>query len=122
MRQNFPQLIQEGREFEDLNIEDVIDILQDDELNVRNEETVFKAVKKWVEANPTKAKHHLLDLLKCVRFGTLSNEFVSNVLHWKPIKDNSVISHGIYRAIFSNGGNLLSAKHLKEKLEKSYII
>lgn len=90
IRQNFTQLIQEGNEFEMLEIDDVIDILQDDELNVRNEEMVFKAVKKWVEANPTKSKRHLLDLLKCVRFGTLTQEFIYNVLQWKPVKDNAV--------------------------------
>lgn len=90
MRQNFTQLIQEGTEFEMLDIEEVIGILEDDELNVKSEEIVFKAVKKWVEANPIKSQRHLFGLLKCVRFGTLTHEFVSNVLDWQPVKDNLV--------------------------------
>lgn len=90
MRQNFVQLIQEGNEFETLDIEDVVDILQDDELNVKNEELVYFAVQKWVEANPYKYRPYLLDLLKCVRFGTLSYDFVCRVLRWKPVKENPV--------------------------------
>lgn len=90
IRQNFTQLVLDGNEFEMLDIEDVIGILEDDELNVKNEEVVFKAVKKWVEANPVKSKRHLLGLLKCVRFGTLTHDFVSSVLQWKPVKDSLV--------------------------------
>lgn len=80
-----------------LDIEDVVDILQDDELNVKNEELVYFAVQKWVEANPYKYRPYLLDLLKCVRFGTLSYDFVSEVLKWKPVKENPVcIAFEIY--------------------------
>ncbi|XP_017774003.1 PREDICTED: kelch-like protein 10 isoform X2 [Nicrophorus vespilloides] len=75
-----------GKEFERLPVEDVIEILGDDDLNVRSEEAVFEAVQKWVEHDIAGRAHHLPDLLKVVRMGNLSAEYLTySVLQWPPI-------------------------------------
>lgn len=90
MRHNFVRLLAESSEFESLNFEDVMDILDDDELNVKNEEIVFEAVKRWVAANPRKRKGYLSQLLQCVRLGTLSTDFIVSIKNWTLIQESKV--------------------------------
>ncbi|XP_022920023.1 kelch-like protein 10 isoform X2 [Onthophagus taurus] len=88
VRHNFTKLIKENLEFLSLDVEDVIDILQDDELNVKNEEIVFYAVQKWIESDIAHRKIYLLQLLKCIRLGTLSVDFIKNMLKWELVQND----------------------------------
>lgn len=90
VRHNFEQVLLESKEFTDLNIVDLTDILSDDELNVRNEEIVFHAVEKWVRADLEGRKAYLFDLLKCVRLGMLTQEFITTMMTWSPIIEDEV--------------------------------
>lgn len=91
IRHNFIKLFNEGNEFENLSINEVVEILKDDELNVRNEEFVYEAVKKWVDKDTNERKVHILTLLKCIRLGTLSFEFIStNIMKWNVVTESQV--------------------------------
>lgn len=89
---HFKQIFVRSPEVTDLSFEELEDLLSDDELNVRNEEIVFDAIKKWTEINPESRAAHLPSLLNCVRFGLISYKyFTSSVLSWKLITNNQVI-------------------------------
>lgn len=91
VRRNFVKLLNEGEEFEKLEVSEVVDLLKDDELNVKSEELVYEAVKKWITFDIAERKVHLLNLLKCVRLGTLTYDFLStNVMKWNLIIDSEV--------------------------------
>lgn len=91
IKKNFHQILRVSKEYELLPAEDVIDILQDDELNVRNEEIVFEAVQKWVDYDHTNRDHYVLDLLKVVRIGNLSIDYSTyTILEWPPVTKSEV--------------------------------
>lgn len=91
IRHHFKQIFQESGEFKDLSCEELQSILHDDELNVRNEELVFGAIKTWVESKPEERKSALPALFKCIRFGLMSFKFFTNdILKWKFVEDDEV--------------------------------
>lgn len=91
IRHNFKQILQESGEFKDLSYEELESILNDDELNVRNEELVFEAIKTWVESNPEDRKSALPMLLKSIRFGLMNFKFfTNNILKWKFVEEDEV--------------------------------
>ncbi|VVD04922.1 unnamed protein product [Leptidea sinapis] len=65
IRQNFAKILKECSEFKSLSYEELEDILRDDELNVRNEEIVFQAVKTWVEHDLESRRKYIPTLLTC---------------------------------------------------------
>lgn len=84
------QLVKESKEFTSLDVEDLMEILSDDELNVKNEEVVFDSVVKWIDEDPPARKTYLLDLLKCIRLGTLSSDFIKIIQKWDLIQEHQV--------------------------------
>lgn len=90
VRHNFEQVLRDSKEFEELNIVDLTEILSDDELNVRSEEVVFKAIEKWIGTDLVGRKAYLPDLLKCVRLGMLTQEFITTMMTWPPIIEDEV--------------------------------
>ncbi|KAK9739185.1 Kelch motif [Popillia japonica] len=88
VRHNFMQLVKESKEFTSLDVEDLMEILSDDELNVKNEEVVFDSVVKWIDEDPPARKTYLLDLLKCIRLGTLSSDFIKIIQKWDLIQEH----------------------------------
>lgn len=91
IRQNFSRILKECNEFKLLSYEELENILSDDELNVRNEELVFQAVKTWVEYDLPNRKKYIPSLLNCVRFGHISYKyFKSKILQWQPIVEDEV--------------------------------
>ncbi|XP_043287377.1 kelch-like protein 10 isoform X2 [Venturia canescens] len=110
---NLKQIVNESEEFKDLEGEELATILRDDELNVRNEETVFEAVKSWIEAGPKERESHLVRLLECVRFGLMSYKyFTHNVLAWKCISDNDECHKKI---LFPANSYLADQEHRQKK-------
>lgn len=91
IRHHFKRILQESPEFKELTSKELEAILRDDELNVKNEEIVFEAVKTWLEHNVDERRPYLPRLLKCVRYGLMSyNFFMNNVLTWKIIEEDEV--------------------------------
>lgn len=91
IRHHFKQILQESAEFKDLHYDELEAILRDDELNVKNEEIVFDAVKTWVETSVEKRRVYLPRLLKCIRYGLMSHKyFINNILNWKLVEEDEV--------------------------------
>lgn len=91
IRHHFKRILQESPEFKELTSKELEAILRDDELNVKNEEIVFEAVKTWIEHNVDERRPYLPRLLKCMRYGLMSyNFFTNNVLTWKIIEEDEV--------------------------------
>lgn len=78
-------------EYKDLTFEELEKILTDDELNVKDEELVFEAIKIWIEVDVEGRKRHVSKLLNCIRFGLMSYKyFHDNILSWDLIRDDKV--------------------------------
>lgn len=101
IRQNFSKILKECSEFKLLSYEELEDILRDDELNVRNEEIVFQAVKTWVEHDLESRRKCIPSLLLCVRFGHISYKyFKSKILQWQPVIDDEVCTIRYFLKIY----------------------
>ncbi|XP_020277572.1 kelch-like protein 10 [Pseudomyrmex gracilis] len=89
IRHHFKRILQESSEFKDLLCDELEAILRDDELNVKNEEIVFDAVKIWVESKVEDRRVYLPKLLECIRYGLLSHKyFINNIANWKLVEND----------------------------------
>lgn len=101
IRHHFKQILQESAEFKDLLCDELEAILRHDELNVKNEEVVFDAIKTWVEAKVKTRRVCLPRLLECIRFGLMSHKyFVDNILSWKLVEKDEVSGRIILISIY----------------------
>ncbi|KAK2586942.1 hypothetical protein KPH14_009870 [Odynerus spinipes] len=99
IRHHFKRILYESTEFKELQSEELEAILQDDELNVKNEELVFEAVKTWLEYRVEERKVHLTKLLECVRYGSMSyTYFADNVLGWKLVQEDEACQRALQPA------------------------
>ncbi|CAH0729985.1 unnamed protein product, partial [Brenthis ino] len=100
IRQNFARILKECNEFKLLSFEELEDILRDDELNVKNEEIVFQAIKIWVEHDLLNRKMYIPSLLTCIRYGHISYKyFKSKILQWQPVIDDEKCQEALYPAV-----------------------
>ncbi|XP_077287869.1 kelch-like protein 7 [Arctopsyche grandis] len=72
------EILYKTRDFLNLPVSTVIDILKSDVLIVPSEEDVFNAVKLWVNHDDTNRKNNLVQLMSSVRLSFLSTEFLVN--------------------------------------------
>ncbi|XP_049535696.1 kelch-like protein 10 [Anopheles darlingi] len=63
-----------------LPVDDVCLLLADEQLNVRDESTVWEFAVRWIDRDPANRAQHVLRLMKTVRLGLLNTEyFLENV-------------------------------------------
>ncbi|XP_065605166.1 kelch-like protein 10 [Cyrtonyx montezumae] len=87
---NFEELIKVSTEFLDLSITELADIIEKDELNVKQEEVVFDAILKWITHDPRHRKQHIPILLSKVRLALIEvDHFMNKVKTHDYVKDNS---------------------------------
>uniref|UniRef100_H2YMN3 BTB domain-containing protein n=1 Tax=Ciona savignyi TaxID=51511 RepID=H2YMN3_CIOSA len=72
---NFEEVIQKSPEYLMMNFNDVHQLISDDRLNVRLEETVCEAVFRWIRHDKMGRISNLCVLLKGVRMGLLDPEY-----------------------------------------------
>uniref|UniRef100_A0A3Q3NHF2 Kelch like family member 10 n=1 Tax=Labrus bergylta TaxID=56723 RepID=A0A3Q3NHF2_9LABR len=63
-------------EFLQLSVEELVEFLERDDLNVRNERSVFEAVTHWIGHRPEERDGHISLLLSKVRLATMSLEHI----------------------------------------------
>ncbi|CAG5125052.1 unnamed protein product [Candidula unifasciata] len=86
---NFYSVYTTSNEFLQLDIEEVTDILQSDNLNVRTEELVFDALCRWIDYSPERRRRHIARLLRTIRLGLLTTSFfVEKVKSHDYVKDS----------------------------------
>ncbi|XP_035018043.1 kelch-like protein 10 [Hippoglossus stenolepis] len=66
------------KEYLQLSVLELIEILRKDALNVKNERTVFDVILRWIAHNPKEREQHIAVLLSKVRLGKTSIEYIEN--------------------------------------------
>ena len=67
--QGFSEISSQSNEILVLSLEELKEILSSDDLNVKNEETVFEAAIRWIDHDTDRRKKCIVDLLGCIRLG-----------------------------------------------------
>ncbi|XP_047013093.1 kelch-like protein 10 [Ictalurus punctatus] len=75
---NFEEMVRLSEEFLDLTVEQLSEIIEKDELNVKKESVVFEAVLQWIKHAPWKRKAHIGVLLPKVRLWLLTHDYLMN--------------------------------------------
>ncbi|XP_072574754.1 kelch-like protein 10 isoform X2 [Paramormyrops kingsleyae] len=83
---NFKEVAITSEEFLDLTLHELPDIIEKDELNVREEDVVFEAILRWIMHEPANRKAHISVLLPKVRMARMDVEYFM-----KTIKDNDIV-------------------------------
>lgn len=65
---NFEEMVKVSAEFLELSVTELKDIIEKDELNVKQEDAVFEAILKWISHDPQNRKQHISVLLPKVKF------------------------------------------------------
>ncbi len=99
--QNFTTVYQH-EEFEQLSPMQLINVIKKDELNVRCESEVYKAVISWVKFEETKRRVHLEQLLAAVRCHFLTPEFLKQQLKHCDVVNNATTCKDYLTRIFQD--------------------
>uniref|UniRef100_A0A8C6ND05 Uncharacterized protein n=1 Tax=Melopsittacus undulatus TaxID=13146 RepID=A0A8C6ND05_MELUD len=75
---HFEDITKVSEEFLDLSVSDLKSIIEKDELNVREEDVVFKAIIRWIDHDAPNRRHHIAELLSKVRLALLQVDFFMN--------------------------------------------
>jgi hypothetical protein len=73
---HFVKVWQQNEQLLELPLEELQAIVGADELNVKNEKTVWVCVLRWIDHDTDNRKGHILDLLKNIRLGLLDRNFL----------------------------------------------
>lgn len=85
---NFEELAKHSTEFVKMAEYELIDFLRSDELNAKDEHTVFEILLKWIDHNPKKRQSILGQALKSIRMGLMDSEYFMKKVKAHPwIKD-----------------------------------
>jgi kelch-like protein 10 len=77
----FMTIAEQSDELMKLRQEEFKQIIEDNQLNVKQEECVWDVLLKWVDKDPKNRKNDLLFLLPKVRFGLMDSKyFIDNVM------------------------------------------
>lgn len=67
----FVSIATQSEELLTLSLNDLQEIINADDLNVKSEETVWEAILRWINHDPEDRKKHIVSLMKCIRLGTI---------------------------------------------------
>ena len=70
-----PQVAERNSDILNLPIDELTVLIGEDELNVRNEETAWELVLRWIDHNPEARKGHIVELMRNIRLGLLDTQF-----------------------------------------------
>ncbi|XP_071770861.1 kelch-like protein 10 [Centroberyx gerrardi] len=86
---HFEEIAVASEEFLALSLQQLVDILERDDLNVKQESTVFEAVLRWIGHSPEERKGHIAVLLPKVRLALMTTDyFINNVKKSALVKGN----------------------------------
>jgi kelch-like protein 10 len=73
---HFVKVWQQSEELLELPVEELQAIVGADELNVKNENIIWKCVLRWIDHATDNRKGHIVDLLKNIRLGLLDRNYL----------------------------------------------
>ncbi|NXC18266.1 KLH10 protein, partial [Corythaeola cristata] len=86
---HFEEISRVSAEFLDLSIDELKYIIEKDELSVKQEDTVFEAIVRWITHDPRSRRQHIAVLLSRVRLALMeANYFMHNVKTHDYVKGN----------------------------------
>ncbi|XP_061402054.1 kelch-like protein 10 [Musca vetustissima] len=69
---HFIEVASKNRDLLQMNLKDFYDVINDDELNTREEDNVWKLCIKWIDHDPENRKQHVAQLMQGVRLGLMT--------------------------------------------------
>ncbi|XP_037959800.1 kelch-like protein 10 isoform X2 [Teleopsis dalmanni] len=72
MLRYFPEVALKNEDIMEIGLKDFYEIISDDELNTREEDSVWKLCIKWIDYDPVNRKKHVADLMQGVRLGLMT--------------------------------------------------
>lgn len=72
---NFTQIASQSDEILSLSLQELQEIINADDLNVKSEETVWEIILRWINYDADNRKKHIVALMKCIRLGLLDTQF-----------------------------------------------
>ncbi|XP_071382631.1 kelch-like protein 10 [Centroberyx affinis] len=87
---HFEEIVGASEEFLALSLQQLTDILERDDLNVKRESTAFEAVLRWIGHSPEEREGHISVLLPKVRLALMTADyFINKVKNNTLVKDNA---------------------------------
>ncbi|KXJ17728.1 Kelch-like protein 12 [Exaiptasia diaphana] len=96
MKENF-QAAKQEKEFLELEAFELKELISSDSLRVEKEEEVFKAMMNWVKHDLTNRSKELHTFLPCLRYGSLSPEFLEEVFEKDPIFEGNTFCQTVLK-------------------------
>ncbi|KAM9439693.1 kelch-like protein 10 [Clarias gariepinus] len=87
---NFEKVLSVSEEFLDLTVEELCEITEKNELNVKHEKVVFEAIMLWIKHAPLEREKHIGLLLANVRLGLLTHDYFID-----KVKNNNLVAGDI---------------------------
>ncbi|XP_035659864.1 kelch-like protein 12 isoform X1 [Branchiostoma floridae] len=95
-----------SEEFCSLGMNELTDIISHDELDVKEETTVWEAVVRWVQHSRKDRLHHLPSILPHIRFNLLTSDDTAAILKHPLVKENRKSSEVIRKVTQKGNPNL----------------
>ncbi|KAM9494997.1 kelch-like protein 10 [Clarias gariepinus] len=124
---NFENVLHVSEEFLDLTVEELCEIMEKDELNVKQENLVFEAIILWIEQAPLEREKHIGQLLARVRMGLLPQDyFMDNVKNHNLVSENTACRLIIYSVLLNiyglNTAEFLNSDLARPRLPSSVLL
>ncbi|XP_008303531.1 kelch-like protein 10 [Stegastes partitus] len=94
---HFEEVVASSEEFPLLSVEELVRILEDDRLNVKQEETTFEAVMSWINSEPERRRGFTPLLVSKLRLAQMSPNFIRDVVAETEAVKNSEACQPILR-------------------------
>ncbi|KAM3858904.1 kelch-like protein 10 [Diretmus argenteus] len=82
----FEEMLSVSEEFVELSLQQLADLIEEDELNVKQESTVFEAILRWIAHVPQERNGHISVLLPKVRLALMTADYFTN-----NVKNNALV-------------------------------
>ncbi|XP_078572534.1 kelch repeat and BTB domain-containing protein 2-like [Branchiostoma floridae x Branchiostoma japonicum] len=101
IHRNFAE-VASSEEFCSLSVNQLTEIISHDELDIKEETTVWEAVVRWVQHSREDRRHHLPNILPHIRFNLLTSDDTAAILEHSLVKEDPGIS-GVIRNVVQKG-------------------
>ncbi|XP_035689843.1 kelch repeat and BTB domain-containing protein 8-like [Branchiostoma floridae] len=95
-----------SEEFCSLSVNQLTEIISHDELDVKEETTVWEAVVRWVQHSRENRMHHLPSILPHIRFNLLTSDKMAAILEYPLVKEDPGSTEVIRNVVQKGNPNL----------------
>ncbi|XP_078602998.1 kelch repeat and BTB domain-containing protein 8-like [Branchiostoma floridae x Branchiostoma japonicum] len=106
-----------SEEFCSLSVNQLTEIISHDELDVKEETTVWEAVVRWVQHSREDRLHHLPSILPHIRFNLLTSDDTAAILEHALVREDPGSSSGSVRNVVQKGNSSVNLRQGMETME-----